>query len=67
MQACSKNTSEIALEIAAEIANDWNFPSQVVACVILVCKLKLKFTLMTSSSCLRLHRNTNFPIKGLEA
>jgi hypothetical protein len=33
MQACSKNTSEIALEIAAEIANDWNFPGlQVVAC-----------------------------------
>ncbi|KAG2751623.1 hypothetical protein P692DRAFT_20358411 [Suillus brevipes Sb2] len=39
MQAWSKNTSEIALEIAAEISNDWNFPGlQVVACVILVCK-----------------------------
>jgi hypothetical protein len=33
MQDCSQNTSEIALEITAEIANDWNFPSlQVVAC-----------------------------------
>ncbi|KAG2742188.1 hypothetical protein P692DRAFT_20227690 [Suillus brevipes Sb2] len=42
MPACSKNTSEIALEIAAEIANDCNFPGlQVVACVILVCKFKI--------------------------
>jgi hypothetical protein len=39
MQACSKDTSKIALEMAAEIAKDWNFPGlHVVACVILVCK-----------------------------
>ncbi|KIK42776.1 hypothetical protein CY34DRAFT_752330 [Suillus luteus UH-Slu-Lm8-n1] len=61
VHACSKNTSTSRWKSAASIANDWNFPGvQVVACVILVCKLKLKFTLMTSSSCSRLHRNTDF-------
>jgi hypothetical protein len=67
MRACSKNTSEIALEMAAEIANDWNFPGlQVVACA-RNSGLQIEIKMTFDEFLFMLEVAPQYPIKGLEA